>query len=156
MTAPLTTLAELDEAIRMRCADDGVARGAIIQALIALARFVCGKLPPLPPEHAAGVAQAFSILEAWCRGARDEEPLIAAFEGLQYTLRPARKHQKVPPQLLFLDLLSGVLQAAHYEDHDDWPDEVVVAAVDLLGELGTPQAQAIQAVSETLARHEVI
>jgi hypothetical protein len=40
MTSPLTALAELDEAIRLRCADDGVAREIIIQALVALARFV--------------------------------------------------------------------------------------------------------------------
>ncbi|MBN1209674.1 MAG: hypothetical protein JXB05_32800 [Myxococcaceae bacterium] len=95
-------------------------------------------------------------LEACCRGASDEEPIVSALQALENSRRPVRKHQKVPPPTRFLELLAGVLDVAHYEDTDDWPDAVVAGAIELLGELGTPEAQAVQAVADVLARHGVI
>jgi hypothetical protein len=160
MTALPTTFDELKAAISRRWENGGVAHATIITGLVAVVRSVGGQASPMPSSPA--VAQALSILDAWCRVTTEEElldfeePLASALQALRAEGRARRQGEKPTPGDAIVGLLCGTLQAARYEDHDDWPSEVVFPAIELLGELGVPEAQAVQAVAEVLARHGVI
>lgn len=160
MTALPTTFDELKAAISRRCGNDGVAHATIVTGLVAVVRSVGGRASPMPSSPA--VEHALSTVDAWCRVTTEEElldfedPLASALQALRSESRAVRHGGEPSPRNVIGGLLCGTLQAARYDDHDDWPSEVVFPAIELLGELGVPEAQAVQSVAEVLARHGVI
>jgi hypothetical protein len=155
-----TTFEALEDAISLRCGNNGVTHATIIQGLVAVVRFAGDRTSAAP--YSPTVEHALSILDAWLRTTTEEElmdfaePLASALEALRAEGRDRRRTEKPAPRDAIGGLLCGTLQAARYDDHDDWPSEVVFPAIELLTEFGDPEPRAVQAVAEVLSRHGVI
>jgi hypothetical protein len=131
----------------------GAEQKEIVAALTAIARLVSARVSRESAPLPAAVGEALSTLDAWCGGMVDDEALEAATSSLQDIRESVRAiaHQRALVSLLFC-----VLRKATYEDHDDWPAEVVLPAVRLLCQLGEEEPRAVQLVSSALQGHGVL
>lgn len=152
MTTLPTTVYELEDRLAPRL---GAPHQDIVSALLAIVRHVSERLGSRSPVRPA-VDEALSVLEAWCGGKQELEPVLAAIESIDNILDAPRGPVRGSIEHDVLLLLLGALRKARYDDHDDWPSEVAGMAVDALCRLGEEEPRAVKTIADILQRHGIL
>jgi hypothetical protein len=151
ITVP-TTVYELEDQLALRL---GAPHQDIVSALLAIVRHISERLNARSPVRPA-VDEALDVLEAWCGGKQELEPVLAASESVDKILNTPRGPARRSLEHDVLLLLLGALRKARYDDHDDWPSEVVGTAADALCRLGEEEPRAVKAIADILQRHRIL
>jgi hypothetical protein len=115
----------------------------IIGALLRLARDLEGRLAACSVALHPELDRALSLIETWNRGEGAGDILETAYELIEERLDRARAerdrlHRRRRPRPVddpataASAIVFSIAHVAYYEDHDDWPQDVVQPAAHLL------------------------